>query len=86
MATKSFEERVTVLEVTVASLQSLPNGLAEFRRETNARFDRLEQRLVTDKEELYTHMRVLHEELVERIRTIRRGRDGAPPSRRGRKK
>jgi len=44
MATRSLEERVTALEETVAGLQNLPNELAEFRRETNARFDQIDGR------------------------------------------
>ena len=44
MATRSLEGRVTALEETVAGLKNLPNELAEFRRETNARFDQLDGR------------------------------------------
>jgi len=98
MATRSLEERVTALEETVAGLKNLPNELAEFRRETNARFaqidarfvqidarfaqvdarfDRLEQRMTTDKAELYAHMRMLHEELIERISVGREVSEGA---------
>ena len=71
MATRSLEQRVTALEETVAGLQNLPNELAEFRRETNARFDRLEQRMITDKEELYAHARVLKEELYAHMRMLK---------------
>jgi hypothetical protein len=79
MATKSLHERVTALEETVAGLQNLPNDLAEFRRETNARFGQVERRISEESEQLYARMRMLHEELINRIRIGREGRDGGEP-------
>ena len=70
MAGRTLEDRVTDLEHTVAGLQKLPSELATFRRDVDARFDRIEQRMTVDKEELYARMRLLHEDLVSRIALI----------------
>jgi predicted nuclease with TOPRIM domain len=111
MATRSLDERVTALEDTVAGLQNLPNELAEFRRETNARFEQIDERfeqiasqfhqvddrfnklerhVTTEFEQLYARMRMLHEELIDRIKIGRQGPDDgtrdAPNRRRGRPK
>jgi hypothetical protein len=83
MATRSLDERVTALEEIVAGLQNLPNELAEFRRETNERFEQIDarfeqmddrfsrvERLISEESErLYARMRMLHEEVINRIRT-----------------
>lgn len=90
MATRSWDERVTALEETVAGLQNLPNELALFRSEVSARFDRLEARITQESEQLYARMRMLHEELIDRIRIGREGPggvgSGAPSQRRRRPK
>jgi prophage DNA circulation protein len=67
MATRALEQRVNAVEETVAGLQNLPNQLAEFRRETNARFDRLEQRMAKDKERLEQRMATDRETLEQRM-------------------
>ena len=82
MAARTLEDRVTALENTVASLQTLPGELASFRQEVNARFDAMERRITAESEDLYARMRLLHEELVNRIKTISEGRDPGEPPRR----
>ena len=54
----------------------------------DARFDALEQLVHDGHDRLSSQMRMLHEELIERIRTMSEGRDsgGPAPSRPGRRK
>ena len=61
---------MTAVENTMERLQSLPTELASFRREVNGRFD-----------ELYAHMRLLHEDLVTRIQRLGEGLDNDQPPR-----
>jgi hypothetical protein len=79
MATRALQGRVTALEETVAGLQNLPIDLAEFRRETNVRFEQVERRIREESEQLYARMRMLHEELIDRIRIGWKERDGHEP-------
>lgn len=70
----SLEDRFTALENTVAGLQNLTGELAAFRQEVIARFDAVDARISSESEQLYARMRLLHEDLVTRIKTIREGR------------
>jgi chromosome segregation ATPase len=53
----------------------------------DSRFDRIEARISEESDRLYARMRILHEELVERIKTIGEGRsrDAQPPRRRSKR-
>jgi hypothetical protein len=95
MATKSLPERVSALEETVSTLHSLPQELAAFRIEVHTRFaqaddrfESLERHLEDVRDQLSAQMRMLYEDLVERIMRISEARDsaGPPPARSGRRK
>jgi hypothetical protein len=84
MAGQSLEDRVSALETALASLQTLPGEFAAFRievrerfaqidarfGEVDDRFTRLEARITHESEYLYARMRMLHEELIERIERL----------------
>ena len=101
MAGRTLEERVTALENTVAGLQKLPGEMAafrhefdSFRREVNTRFDgvdagldKVERRMTEEIEHLYARMRLLHENLIDRIKIGGEVRDDSePPTPRRRKR
>ena len=85
MATRSSPERVSALEEAVTALQHLPHEFAAFRVEVNARFDQVDarfERIDAQFERVYSQMRMLHEDLIDRIKALGEGRDAgatAPP-------
>ena len=89
MAAASLTDRVGALEAHVAVLASLPAHLSrletevvEFRAEVRQEFALLRQALRVEiregDEETRRLMRVLHEDLIERLNTIGEGLNGGP--------
>lgn len=79
MTGRTLEDRAA-LENAVTSLQTLPGEVAAFRRDVNARFDKLERLVREEDERRYSRMRMLHEELIDRIRIGRQGPYGSEPN------
>ena len=71
MVTRSLPERVGTLEEAVSALQHLPQELAEFRAQVVGRFERID----TQFGRVYSQMRMVHEDLVDRIKALGEGRD-----------
>ena len=68
----------------MSALQHLPQELAEFRAEVNARFDQVDtrfERIDTQFERVYSQMRMLHEDLIARIKTLGERNATGTPSR-----
>ena len=92
MATRSWPERVGALEEAVSELQHLPQEVAAFRTEVNARFDQVDarfERIDSQFDKAYSQMRMLHEDLIDRIKTLGERRDAgamAPRPRRPKRK
>jgi predicted nuclease with TOPRIM domain len=78
MAGHTLDERVTALENTVDRLQKLPGELAAFRQE----FESFRKEVNTRFDEQYAHMRMLHEDLVERISLLGERKRRPPKPRR----
>jgi len=118
MATRSLPERVSALEEAVTALQHLPQELAAFRTDVNARFDQVDafradvnarferidtrfdqidarfaqvdarfdrvdarfERIDAQFERVYSQMRMLHEDLIDRIKALGERRDAGAPA------
>ena len=84
MATRSLEERIEILEQKVGDLQLLParmdaleSQILQLRGEMRDGFSAIREQLAHHDhrfDEMNRHMRVLHEEVLNRIALLREGR------------
>ena len=92
MATRSLPERVSALEETVSGLQRLPQEVAAFRSEFDtfrtdvdafrSEFNTFRTDVNAQFERVYSQMRMLHEDLIERLKALGEARNAgatAPP-------
>jgi len=91
MATRSLPERGSGLEETVSGLQHLPQELAAFRSEFDtfrtdvdafrSEFNTFRTDVNAQFERVYSQMRMLHEDLIDRIKALGEAWDAASPPR-----